>query len=181
MNNRTHFAFYQLKVQFSLLAVERVGQLLHLGGPSVAGSIENRYWVFAREFRVECIGEVSNVGLLALYQAEPQYRLAADYLSKILALVKVLLYNEFYSLEIVIFEGRFRVAIEFYRSALDQDRMDKTTQGVCGFAWSGTVEFRSFGCFDGVFAGRGGIWHYCLNYFWRFSGIMLCFCALRVH
>ena len=132
--------FYQLKVQFSLLAVERS----RTASPSQEALQLLDQLKIDAEYLLEnfpgsnALAEVYQMLVyVALYQAEPQYRLAADYLSKILALsgdaavqleLNLLIGNCYF------LKGDFEVAIEFYRSALDQrDRMDQATRGSLWF------------------------------------------------
>ena len=75
--------------------------------------------------------------------------------------------------KLLFLKGDSEVAIEFYRSALDQrDRMDRQLEEFV-VSQSRTVEFRSFGgCFDGVFAEEANL-HYCPWIIFEFSGITL--------
>lgn len=132
--------FYQLKAQFSLLAVD---QSLAIVPPEKSLQLLDQLRIDA-EYLLEnfpgsdALAEVYQMLVyVALYQSEPQYRLAADYLSKMLTLsvdtseqreLNLLIGNCYY------LKGDFEVAIEFYRSALDQrDQMDEAARGSLWF------------------------------------------------
>ena len=128
--------FYQLKAQFSLLAVERtVASPDSEEGPQALEQLRMDAEYFLENFPGSAaLAEVYQMLVyVALNQAEPQYRLAADYLSKILAMsgdtseqveLNLLIGNCYF------LKGDFEVAIEFYRFALSQrHQMDQASRG----------------------------------------------------